>query len=215
MLHSLEPVCAELLSPVRCTPQALGRLAQKVDVTHLSDCPSPSSAVPVAKQQAEIGAKLAAIRDVALKCVMAVVAALDHWAVPLKEAQAHALAAARGEGAGSADDGGAAMAANGSFSFSLSGVAGDGDRGGSSPGFPANGGGGHGVSGGGVSGGSGLTEGDGGAERLEAQWAHKSTLSKGVAMFNKSPVKGVKWLVAQGIIPELTPQASLAGCEGG
>lgn len=46
------------------------------------------------------------------------------------------------------------------------------------------------------------------AERLEAVWAHKSTLSKGLSLFSTSPVKGVRFLIAQGIITEKTPTVS-------
>lgn len=48
------------------------------------------------------------------------------------------------------------------------------------------------------------------AERLEAVWAHKSTFSKGLALFNSSPVKGIKFCVAQGLV-EHTPQVGLRG----
>lgn len=45
------------------------------------------------------------------------------------------------------------------------------------------------------------------AGRLEAAWAHKSALNRGLSMFNHgSPIKAVRFLIAQGIVQE-SPQA--------
>lgn len=41
------------------------------------------------------------------------------------------------------------------------------------------------------------------AERLEAAWAHKSSLAKGIAMFNRNGVKGVKYLVEQNLVAKI------------
>jgi hypothetical protein len=49
------------------------------------------------------------------------------------------------------------------------------------------------------------------AERLEAAWAHKSTLSRGLSMFTTSPVKAVKYLIAQQIVDN-TPEVSAVAC---
>ena len=41
------------------------------------------------------------------------------------------------------------------------------------------------------------------AGRLEAVWAHKSTLNRGLAMFNHgNPVKAMQLLVQQGIVED-------------
>jgi hypothetical protein len=53
------------------------------------------------------------------------------------------------------------------------------------------------------------------AERLEAAWAHKSTLSRGLSMFTTSPVKAVKYLISQQIMdstPEVSQGCAISSC---
>lgn len=107
--------------------QALGRLAQKTDLSNLVDRPAPGAAsLPPAKQQQEMMAKLAAIRDVALKCVTSAVHSLDMWAAPLKEAAAAQLQGAGNGGASSGSAGAGAEAEAGSEADAKVGLEGHG-----------------------------------------------------------------------------------------
>ncbi|KXZ56613.1 hypothetical protein GPECTOR_1g552 [Gonium pectorale] len=148
------------------TVQALARLAQR---TQLDDQPPASQPRPNALDQ------LAALREGALKCLLAVVACLDAWAGPLKEGAAGA-AGANGELPNGEEAGEAARAvANGALA---------------ALGF-----------------GAGLGMGAGGdaaaarseAERFEAAKVAKSSLGRGLALFNGgSPVKAMRALIARG-----------------
>lgn len=52
-------------------------------------------------------------------------------------------------------------------------------------------------------------QGPGEAERLEAVWAAKSTLAKGLSLFNSKPIKGARFLMDQGCIPQRTPEVRM------
>ena len=43
------------------------------------------------------------------------------------------------------------------------------------------------------------------AERFEAVHSHKTLMAKAIAMFNSSPMKGVRFLIQQGLVPALPP----------
>ncbi|GFH27912.1 SEC7 domain-containing protein [Haematococcus lacustris] len=135
------------------TMHALGWLAQKQDVSDLSDPLSASrgGGQMSVKQQQEALARLAAVREAAQRCIVAVVVALESWTQALRE----------GQGAK-----GAVLPSTAQDSPKQSEAAEHGSQ----------------------------------AERLEAVWALKTHLSRAISLFNSSPVKGVRYLVKQGMV---------------
>ncbi len=162
--------------------QVLGLVAQRTDVTDRDRAASPNQ--PAAKQQAEALARLAAVREAALRCIAAALQSVNAWAAPLREhlhhqQQLQALQQQQQQG-----DGAAAAAANGNHGAQPPSPTHEGDA---------------------AAAAAAAAE----AERLEAVWAHKSTLAKGIALFNGSPTKGVKFLIQQGLV-EKSPQVRLS-----
>ncbi|KAJ9527457.1 hypothetical protein QJQ45_025726 [Haematococcus lacustris] len=155
------------------TMHALGWLAQKQDVSDLSDPLSTSrgGGQMSVKQQQEALARLAAVREAAQRCIMAVVVALESWTQALRE----------GQGAK-----GAVPPSTAQDSPKQSEAPEHGSQG-STDSQPA-------------------AEPASEAERLEAVWALKTHLSRAISLFNSSPVKGVRYLVKQGMVDN-QPQA--------
>ncbi len=160
-----------LSSVITSHTQVLGRVAQRTDVSD-RDRAAAAPNQPASKQHAEAIARLAAVRDGALKCLTTFLATISAWAAPLREA-----AAAAATTHATAADGGAA-------------VDGDGATG-------------------------GADEGNREVERLEAVWAHKSSLAKGMALFNTRPIKGLKFWISHGLVdkdPQVREGSSAVSC---
>ncbi|WIA39187.1 hypothetical protein OEZ86_005312 [Tetradesmus obliquus] len=170
------------------TVQALSKLSQAPEAD--ADGKAEKRSAP----DAVAAAAAAGIRKEALACCLQVVAALESWARPIKEA---ALRAAEAE-PGPAGNGKAgfsslpSMERDGSHN-SLNGLAGAAAAG-KSPAAKAG------------SSGAQLSE----AERLAAAKSTKDTLGKGISLFNsKGPLKGLDFLMSQGLL-ESSPAAVAA-----
>ncbi|WIA18888.1 hypothetical protein OEZ85_003561 [Tetradesmus obliquus] len=170
------------------TVQALSKLSQAPEAD--ADGKAEKRSAP----DAVAAAAAAGIRKEALACCLQVVAALESWARPIKEA---ALRAAEAE-PGPAGNGQAgfsslpSMERDGSHN-SLNGLAGAAAAG-KSPAAKAG------------SSGAQLSE----AERLAAAKSTKDTLGKGISLFNsKGPLKGLDFLMSQGLL-ESSPAAVAA-----
>ena len=126
-------------------------------------------------KQQEQSSRVAAVKDAALRDLIAVVGCLEAWAAPIREVHVRNAAAAAAAAAGDADANGVAV--DGSDAEDPASAAGGGTLH-SAIGLNAP------MSLAGASG----TE----AQRFEALHTHKARLAKGIAIFNSSPVKGVR-----------------------
>ena len=118
---------------------------------------------------------MAAVKDAALRDLIAVVGCLEAWAAPIREVHVRNAAAAAAAAAGDADANGVAV--DGSDAEDLASAAVGGTLY-SAIGLNAP------MS---LAGASGAE-----AQRFEALHTHKARLAKGIAIFNSSPVKGVR-----------------------
>ncbi|GFH08479.1 SEC7 domain-containing protein [Haematococcus lacustris] len=136
------------------TMHALGWLAQKQDVSDLSDPLSASrgGGQMSVKQQQEALARLAAVREAAQRCIVAVVVALESWTQALRE----------GQGAKGAV-------------------------------LPS-------------------TAQDSPKQSEAAEHGSQTHLSRAISLFNSSPVKGVRYLVKQGMVDN-QPQHGCTGAD--
>ena len=145
-------------------------------------------------KQQEQTSRVAAVKDAALRDLISVVGCLEAWSAPIREAHIRATSTTTGGGVGGgggADDsaeenggglGGAGLGAIGGLMFNAPPPSMMG---------PPGGGGGPAVG--------------GEAERFEAVHSHKTLMAKAIAMFNSSPMKGIRFLIQQGLIPALPP----------
>ena len=134
-------------------------------------------------KQQEQASRVAAVKDAALRDLIAVVGCLEAWAAPIREVHVRNAAAAATAAAGDADANGtaavdgpdaedlaaAAAAAGGGTLYSAIGL--------NAPISMS------------MAGASGAE-----ARRFEALHTHKARLAKGIAVFNSSPVKGVRYV---------------------
>ena len=182
----------------------------------------PSPTQQVAKQ-AEQSARVAAVKDAALRDLLAIVGCLEAWSAPIRDAHMRAAAAAVGSSSSSGEGESAEGGGGGGVSY-----------------YPTNGGGGgscyptavegpdgEDLGGGRVTADGRIVTADGDegmlgprvssfssatgaaaaaaalgpspprereAERFAAAHNRKAALAKGIAMFNAGPVKGVRWV---------------------
>ncbi len=123
----------------------------------------------VGKQQ-EQERRVAAVKDAALRSILSVVACLEAWAAPIREAHQRASAGLNPSAAGS----GGAEGSNSNNSNAEGEDAGGGSFSGVRSASPAS------------------THAEGEVERFEAVHSHKTTLAKGIALFNTHPLKGIR-----------------------
>ncbi|GFR41199.1 hypothetical protein Agub_g1869, partial [Astrephomene gubernaculifera] len=166
--------------------QALSRLSQRSEL----DGP-PAASAPKQQEQSR---QLTALREGALRSLLAVVHCLDAWAGPLKEAAGPPAGPQLGSnGAAAAGGGNAGGGEQPQQQQGEEGKEGDVGGGGGVLALRMNGGGGNGGGGGGAD----ASE----AQRFEAAKVTKSSLSRGMALFNGgSPVKAMRFLIASGLV---------------
>lgn len=136
-------------------------------------------------RQQEQAARLAAVRELALKSLLLVVSSLEAWAAPIKDAHTRSGYGERAATGGGALPGGGGGGDVGDESASEVGsVGGSTPRSAASP-FAA----------------AQAAQADGELQRLEAVHSRKSALTRGLALFNAAPVKGVRFLLQHKLVP--------------
>ncbi|GLI68912.1 hypothetical protein VaNZ11_013463 [Volvox africanus] len=163
------------------TVQALSKLSQRTEL----DGPPP----PAGPKQQELARQLASVRDTALRCLLSVVNCLDVWSAPLKEqgpegAEKPGGAGGRGAATGQQDETRESESESGAGSLATVSA-------GTGTGLRANGST--------TAAGTGASE----AERFEAVKVTKSSLTRGLSMFNGgNPVKAMRFLISSGLVED-------------
>ncbi|GIL43151.1 hypothetical protein Vafri_977, partial [Volvox africanus] len=163
------------------TVQALSRMSQRTEL----DGPPP----PAGPKQQELAKQLASVRDTALRCLLSVVNCLDVWSTPLKDqgpegAEKPGGTGGRGAGAGQQDETRESESESGAGSLATVSA-------GTGTGLRANGST--------TAASTGASE----AERFEAVKVTKSSLTRGMSMFNGgNPVKAMRFLISSGVVED-------------